>query len=264
MKIRTLLMTLVILVVFNSCKKDVHLFCIKGNGTSITRSVQLDSFNSIDLETSAIVYIKEGEQNATISGDEVIVESILESSTLEGEQWNIKNNRCVKGNKNETTVITITLPYISRLNLSGSGSVQMLEYFYNVNNLNANVSGSGNMILLLDSVGSLNSVVSGSGNLDVSCAYSEINNLTVSGSGKVYMKGTGKDEEIRISGSGKVNAYNFVCKEAEVDVSGSGSAMISVLEYLNVNISGSGKVKYIGEPSIDVSISGSGSLENAN
>lgn len=257
-------MALAILMTVNSCKKEAHLFCIKGNGTSVTRNVQLGSFNSMDLETSAIVYLKEGEQNVTISGDEVIVESILESSTLEGEQWNIKNNRCVKGNKNEVTVITITLPYVSKLNLSGSGSIQMLEYFYNVNNLYANLGGSGDMILLLDTIVNLNSSISGSGNLDVACSYSESNNLTISGSGKVYMKGTGKNEDIRISGSGKVNAFNFDCKEAKIDVSGSGNAMVSVLEYLNVNISGSGKIQYTGSPSIDANISGSGSLENAN
>jgi len=66
--------------------------------------------------------------------------------------------------------------------------------------------------------------------------------------------------DVKLSGSGKVNAEQFEVSEFSAAISGSGSIKIDCKEELDVKISGSGKVYYHGNPRVNSVSSGSGKV----
>ena len=91
------------------------------------------------------------------------------------------------------------------------------------------------------------SSISTSGSADVSAGIFTTDNL-----------------DVRISGSGKIGAFNISSRTCTVHISGSGNCEVKASEALDVHISGSGNVYYQGNPEIDQHISGSGQIINSN
>jgi hypothetical protein len=71
-------------------------------------------------------------------------------------------------------------------------------------------------------------------------------------------------QDITISGSGNVHAFDMLTHLTSVTISGSGTCEVTADSVLNVNISGSGDVYFKGYPTLNSSISGSGTIHNAN
>ena len=87
-------------------------------------------------------------------------------------------------------------------------------------------------------------------------------NMIISGSGEMEVAGIGTmdHQEIKISGSGNIHAYDAPVNKSDITISGSGSAYVNVLQSLVANISGSGDITYMGTPTITTNISGSGNV----
>ena len=83
-------------------------------------------------------------------------------------------------------------------------------------------------------------------------------NLSLTGSVSAYLAGSAKNEELRISGSGKLLLEGVVSENAKTKISGSGDIKLTASQSLDVTISGSGSVYYHGHPLISTDISGSG------
>ena len=66
------------------------------------------------------------------------------------------------------------------------------------------------------------------------------------------------EQEIRVSGSGDLNARDLTSQRARINISGSGDAMARVEREIEGRISGSGSIVYSGAPSVAVRTSGSG------
>jgi hypothetical protein len=86
----------------------------------------------------------------------------------------------------------------------------------------------------------------------------------ISGSGSMNLSGKADHHDAKISGSGKINAFDMQVKSVSLKVSGSGDCKVNATETLNARVSGSGDVFYKGRPHITSKISGSGSLESRN
>jgi hypothetical protein len=156
--------------------------------------------------------------------------------------------------------IVVHSPTINRIDLSGNGEL-FIENLVYANHLELSVSGSGNLIAPTLSVQSLKTSISGSGNIEIQEVICVNENATLSGSGNIAIhNGICVNQQLTISGSGNIDTEYVKSEHSNLTVSGSGNAVIHVTETLNVDISGHGDVKYRGKPVITSKITGTGKL----
>jgi len=207
---------------------------ISGEGKVVSQEIQLDNFHEIGLSFSGKVILTQGSpQKIVIEGQQNIIDNIKKE--VRGGSWNIEFDRNVK--KAEPVTITITIPMLDEIALSGSGTILSTNTFRNIDKLEIGMSGSGHVDFGFEA---------------------KSTELAMSGSGKANLSGTSNDLEISMSGSGSVNAKDLVTKKCEVNISGSGNAAVHVNGDLRAAISGSGNVTYTGSVNVDAAISGSG------
>jgi hypothetical protein len=144
-------------------------------------------------------------------------------------------------------------------------SWKQVNYTVTFCNLEAvTVSGSGKVRAQVIEAGAFQFHVSGSSSLMVEKLTTSDLQIHISGSGDIDLSGSAKKQKIRISGSGKMEAWALDSESADVVISGSGEIMLKVSEKLDVSISGSGSVRYLGNPQVNHSISGSGSVKQVS
>jgi hypothetical protein len=100
--------------------------------------------------------------------------------------------------------------------------------------------------------------VSGSGAISVDSTSVGRFATRISGSGGVTIRGDAVEQEIRISGSGNLDARDLTSQKAHVTISGSGNAMVHVEREIEGRISGSGSIIYGGQPATSIRTTGSG------
>lgn len=123
------------------------------------------------------------------------------------------------------------------------------------------ISGSGRVQVEQLTCQSAATCIGGSGVVRIGEIECQSAATRISGSGDVSLAGKAKRHEIRISGSGRVNAPDFETGDTKVVISGSGKATLNALQTLNVRVSGSGSVNYRGRPQISQHISGRGRVQ---
>ncbi len=82
------------------------------------------------------------------------------------------------------------------------------------------------------------------------------------GSGNFEIKGTGEKAKFDVTGSGDIDANDFVTKSAEAQTTGSGNINCHATESLDAHIMGSGDIRYSGNPpSVKSKAMGSGEIK---
>jgi hypothetical protein len=210
---------------------------IKGSGDVIKQGRTVPSFNSLRVDGSYNVHLKQDSIfKLEIEADDNFLSHI--ETDVSGNTLKIHN----KGRRNFKHItkldIYISAPSYEKIELRGSGGIQ------GVNVINS---------------GSLECIITGSGNMDFNTQSSNLN-LTITGSGNIKMIGNTEHLTTNISGSGNIEAFNLFAKTADAKVSGSGDININVQNSLNARVSGSGNITYMGNPTVDKSITGSGNI----
>jgi len=209
---------------------------IKGEGDVVKQEIKLSNFDGIELAIGADVVLTQGKtQKVVIEGQQNIIDNI--EKEVRGNSWAIEYDQHVKNAKPVT--IYITLPKISDIAFSGSGSISTKGIFSGLDDLDIAMSGSGDIRMEVET--------------------DEVD-LAMSGSGNVQLSGSGKSLDVAISGSGNVEASSFTVSDCAVAISGSGDVKVYVDGDLEVAISGSGNVKYKGNANVESWSSGSGSV----
>lgn len=197
-----------------SCSKEK----IAGSGSVVTEQRNVSNFYSVKVNGSSKVYITQGiTYNVTAKAYENIL-PVLQTRVENGVLIiDYKNNANIT---NDNSEISITMPAISGLEVSGDGSISTLGTFIDINNLSVSLSGSGAI---------------------------NIN------------KATPVNYVVKISGSGNINSFGVVAEDAAVNINGSGNASLSLTGNLNAIITGSGNIYYKGNNvQVTSQISGSG------
>lgn len=212
-KIVLLLATL--LIVLSSCKKEF----LSANGNMTTETRNPGVFTKLHNSGSTPVHI--------VYGDAYKVEVKGSSNLIPYFRTSVSNGKLEVGYqrasvRHDDIEVTVTMPTIALISLSGSSNVDLSGSFPRIDFLNVDISGSASV--------------------------------------EMRSNGTANNVDIDISGSGSVNLEKLSSKNAEASISGSGDARIAVQEKLKASISGSGKVYYTGSPLVDSHISGSGKL----
>jgi hypothetical protein len=213
-------------------------------GQTVKETRDLPAFTGISLAFSGNVYVTQGSpQKVEIEADKSTMEII--QSEVDGSTLVLKTK---DGHWRDLGVIkvTITIPDISELSVSGSGDLICASRI-KTNEIELHISGSGS----------------------VKMSELEANEISaeITGSGDIALTGTSNTEsemDVTITGSGSFKAEGLAVGEASVRITGSGSATVHALKELETNITGSGSVYYKGNPMVNANATGSGKTKSVN
>ena len=221
--------------------------CSQERGDSISTALAYESFDAIEIRTSAKVEITYGQyQDIIVDGyenrikniDNKVVNNKLIIDELDGIYINGYDN---------SLRYYITIPKIVSIEIPGSAGVKV-NNFTQTEDLYIDISGSGDVDLYqFFNTSKLGIDISGSGDIKGLSSFDNLDSL-----------------RINISGPGDYSAFQIEAKHVDIDISGSGDCKLTAINSLNINISGSGDVAYKGTPTITTVISGSGDVTNAN
>ena len=196
---------------------------LKGSGPSVTRTLDLPSFSTVECSVSADVEITQGAtQKVTIEGQANIVDQI--ATEVKDGKWRIKLPKNMWSDYDKLN-IKITVPRLHGVGMAGSGNITTMNTI-KTDDFQIGLSGSGN----------------------------------IRATGNVFIKGVAKELNIGTSGSGNVKAQDCEVEKVKIGISGSGDCLVNASNSLEAGIAGSGSVKYKGHPKVKTSISGSGSI----
>lgn len=213
-------------------------FLLISTYAQVTSTLELASFNKIELDISANITIKQGStQKVEVTGPQDLID--LLNKEVNGEEWDIKyTKRNVKTTK--TLEITITVEHLEEIDVNGSGDIKGVSAFHE---------------------DEMEISVNGSGNIDLEIYVKELE-IDINGSGDVNLSGTADKLEVSINGSGDIKATDLQVEYAEFSVNGSGDSKLHVTKKLSATINGSGDIHYKGDPNIKTHRNGSGSIKN--
>ncbi|MEO8961231.1 MAG: DUF2807 domain-containing protein [Ginsengibacter sp.] len=216
---KTYLITIAVMTLFASCKKDSTSLTIRGSGPIASNDINLTAFQDIEIRNNCNVEVVSGTTfKATVSDYSNLIQHI--KLDVVGSKLIIKTEpeNIIIDDSKAKAIIYVPVGTLNSLNISGSGNINLKNQFNNITNLD--ISGSGN---IKGEVGSTT------------------NSLTAS-----------------ISGSGSIDIVNIQSQNANCNISGSGNIHVAVSNSLNATIAGSGNIFYQGTPSVTKSINGSG------
>jgi hypothetical protein len=192
---------------------------IVGSGSIISENRTIRSaFKEIRIEGSMNVLVKQGDSIRVSAKDYGNVLPYLET--------NVIGNTLVITYANDTWInntqgeVTVTLPTLTGVELSGSGNVGTIDNF-RFTDLSLIISGSGNFSFA-GSCKNMNAKVSGSGDIRAFDLPTEVANVRISGSGNMQLN---------------------VSRTLDASISGSGDIVYKGNPSVTTNISGSGRVR---------------------
>ncbi len=230
-QISVIFMVLCLTIVNYSKASDGVRFETKDNGSTITRTYDIDNFNEIYSTVVADVIFTQttnGSSSLKITGPKLSVSRIC-VSVIEGV-LRIENQYDDSGRskrKNDVVKIYVSAPTIRRIENRGVGNI----------NINNSLK-----------VSTLTLVSKGVGNISIS-------NLTcgelfadLRGVGNIKLEGKATDATMSLRGVGDIKAYDLEVKNLTVDSRGVGNVECYATKSIYATSRGIGGVVYKGEP----------------
>jgi hypothetical protein len=212
---------------------------VEGNGKIVTQNRSVQKAEKIELAGNFDVDITQGNETAiSIETDENLQPYIVINES--GDKLVLKEKNNYRLESDFPIKIHITTPKLSKISLSGSGSVIGKNKFTGMDKLLLSLSGSGKMDLALNTP-----------TLEVDIA----------GVGSMVLAGETKNAEFKIAGSGECDAIQLKTENTKVKVAGVGTIKVFADVLLDVNVAGSGTIYYKGAATIKQKIAGSGSIK---
>lgn len=205
--------------VLSSCDME----CKEGSGNITTETRKVEDFTKIEVGGGYKITLKQDSSlNVAVSVDDNLQQYVTTSVSGKVLKIKTKKNLCLTGQA-ELVIGVRNLEAIS-----GSGAIELQsDGVLNVQNLDIDFSGSSKADLQLNA-----------------------KNLHTEGSGatELKLKGQASSHSVNLSGSGNVDAFDFVVGDYNIETSGAADCKINVLNSLNVNTSGGSSIEYKGNP----------------
>ncbi|GAB3567366.1 hypothetical protein GCM10027578_18140 [Spirosoma luteolum] len=186
-----------------------------------TRQFAADNFSKVDVSGAFIVRFRKGTSYKVVAdGDEDDLDDV--EVDVDGRTLNVslKRTGVFDWNNHKRIGLTITLPAIDELHLSGASK--------------ANLSGFGNFdVLDIDMSGACRTVFNGT-----------VKKLTIdlSGASNLQLRGQADELEAELSGASKIEGTGMNVTRATIDASGASHATMGKVDQLESETSGASKV----------------------
>jgi len=232
-----------------------------GEGSSVEKEFDLDSFEGVALQGSFDVNIEQGAAQKVVA---VGHENIIEKLVLKVEDDVLHISLEPGSYFNFDLEVNITVPSLKSIALDGSGDI-LIDTFVDLNELSVKLDGSGD----IKSKGTLEvkgmSAVSldGSGDIELRLKANEVN-AKLNGSGDIVLEGVAESLKADLQGSGDIKAYSLEAKNCVAKLEGSGTIRLLASKKLKAELEGSGSIRYRGEPKVEADVSGSGNVSADN
>jgi len=198
--------------------KKIYSPKVKGQGEFVTQTLVLDSFNGINLQIAANIFLYQGkEQKVVVIGQKNIIDSL--TTKVKNGVWKLNFKPGIY--KDVKLDVYIVLPIISSIKVSGVGDIKMGS-FDGLKDLDIRLSGASLFIAEQSSTlnGTLEISNSGASMLDCFAIDAETCKINLSGVGKCNVTVNSK-LDVNISGVGIVN-YKGHPTEINKQISGVG------------------------------------------
>ncbi|MEO6149073.1 MAG: head GIN domain-containing protein [Mucilaginibacter sp.] len=220
---QTFYITLAAAVIAISALSSCNMSCKNGSGTMATDTRKVDDFTKIEVSGGCKVTLKQDSSlSVTLTTDDNLLGDI--KTSVSGGTLKIKpeENICTEGN------INIVIGVRNLEKIEGTGAVEFISDGKLIaQNFDISLSGAGKV------------------NLDLNAAkvHTEANGAT-----EIALRGQATSHDIEISGTGKIDALDFVVSNYNIETSGAGESKINVLKSLIVKTSGASSIQYRGNP----------------
>jgi|SRR6185437_14739707 len=215
------------------------LNCVHGSGSAATENRKVSDFSRIDISGGFNIILKQDSSMALkVTADDNLLKYI--KTNVNGGQLHIytRRNICNSGR------MTVYIGVRNLEELKASGGIE--------------VESEGKIV-----TGDMQFRLSGATKItmDLNAA-----NVTTRGKGstELNLKGQATSHNIELTGSGKVNALDFVVGNCDIQTTGVGECNVNVLHALNINSTGASDVKYRGNPNVTEHKAGASSVEKIN
>lgn len=210
-------------------------------GPLATRDFALTGFTAIEVTGPDDVTVRKGTSfSISAKGAQAEIDEL--DIVLDGDRLSIGRKRegfSVGGRRHKSVDITITMPALRAVRLTGSGSIEA-----------DSVEGD-----------KVEAVLTGSGDLKIGRLTAKSADLSLLGSGDIEIDGgTSAAADISLAGSGDVDADKLVVTSLAVSVAGSGNVEAHATGKADVRVMGPGDVKIGGGATCSTSKMGPGSV----
>ena len=196
---------------------------------------KLENFTKVKVSSAIELYLQQGnETKAIVETDEVDLDQVI--TEVSGEKLKISLKKQYNFRRNDLVKVFLTYKSLKAISAS-SRSIIYSDSVIKVEDLEISVSSAASLEL----------------NIDVDSLY-----LSACSAGDIYLFGQTEKIIVFASSASNVNAFDLVCKNAEVTASSAGSININITEEIEAKASGGGSVKYKGNPSKSNTDSSSG------
>jgi len=215
------------------------LNCVHGSGHQISETRNVREFSKISISGGYNVTLKQDSSfSIKINADDNLLKYI--KTEVDGNRLRIysKKSFCNAGE------LTISIGVKNLEEVKASGGIEVAsDGKINTRDIAFKLSGATKITMDLNA-----------------------DHVTTSGSGstELNLKGQASSHDIDLSGSGTVNALDFVVGDCDIQTSGVGESNVNVLHSLSVHSSGASSVKYKGNPTVTNDKSGASSVEKIN
>jgi ribosomal protein S25 len=221
----------------SSCRRfrKVH-----GSGKAATEKRTVVEFTKVDVSGGLKVTLTQDSSSVvTVTADDNLLKYI--KTEVEGDKLRIYTTR----NLDSRTELRIGVGLRKLEDLEVSGAVE--------------VSSIGRI-----TTGNLDLHLSGSTKLDMDLNAADVH-TDGSGSTELKLKGQAASHNVSMSGSGDIDALDFVVGKYNIETSGASHCKINVLKDLSVHTSGASEIEYRGSPSnVSSDKSGASSITKIN
>jgi hypothetical protein len=198
-----------VLLVLSSCS------VVTGSGKVATETREVTGFNTIELAANGDLVVTPGEtESLTIEADDNVIPSL--TSEVSGGTLKLGTKPNTRIQTTNPMIFRVTVTELTRLSLSGSGSIAGNDLA--LRTLNVDISGAGT-VKLAGTTDEQAIALSGSGRYEAQDFASQRATADVSGSGEITVA-VSQELNVNISGSGTVT-YSGDPK-VQSQVSGSG------------------------------------------
>jgi hypothetical protein len=210
-------------IIFCSCQS------ISGSGNIITQNRNVSQFDGVRASGSIdIEVVNDQTHSIRVEADDNIMPYIITKVEDGILDVHLKPNFMYH---NINAKVYVTAPSLTKLTVSGSGSITAKDTLANAAQIDFKVSGSGDVTAIVDAP-SINAEIGGSGT------------ITLSGKTKDFIK-----------------CKNLLSENTTAGITGSGTAHVFASVHLLAKVTGSGDIYYSGQPSVEIHKTGSGTIE---
>ncbi|MBK0380916.1 head GIN domain-containing protein [Mucilaginibacter segetis] len=214
------LAALISVSILSSCGLD----CVRGSGNETTDNRKLGEFDRIDISGAfKVTLVQDSSMGVSITADDNLLKYIITS--VNGGKLRIHSKRSTC-NVNRT-MVTIGVRDLKKIEASGAVTINSNGRI-NTGDLDLDVSGATKVTMDLNAA-----------------------TLNTSGSGatELHLTGQAGKHNVDLSGTGKIDALDFVVGKYDINTRGASHCRINVLNALDVHSSGASDIVYKGNPS---------------